>query len=480
MIALQDIQRIFFIGIGGIGMSALARYFHHKGVQVSGYDRGATPLTRQLEGEGIAVHYYDDVALLDKSAQLVVYTPAIPAAHTQLSWYRARNYTVVKRSEVLGIITAGSFNICVAGTHGKTTISTMIAHLLRHTGYGCNAFLGGISANYNTNFWADDSQVCVVEADEYDRSFLKLHPDVAVISAMDPDHLDIYGTPKAFAQGFIDFAGCLKPGGILLRHHSLQALQQAMVRRQLTYSRTATPQAHHCEDAHHDHDHVLHHHQPDMPDVHTTYLEPLQRGYRFGLQVAGEAINDLWLPVSGLHNVENMTAAIAVARLLKIEVDKIREAVATYKGVRRRFEYVLATEGMPLLIDDYAHHPDELEALLRSVRHMYPDQKVTVFFQPHLYSRTRDFAAGFGKALSLADTAVLLPIYPARELPIEGVSAALIAEHMQQAVLLQKDEITDWMKTHSSDIWITAGAGDIDAMVEVIKNELIAQYTVNK
>jgi UDP-N-acetylmuramate--alanine ligase len=317
----------------------------------------------------------------------------------------------------------------------------------------------------------------VVEADEYDRSFLKLHPDVAVISAMDPDHLDIYGTPEAFAQGFIDFAGCLKPGGILLRHHSLQSLQQAMVRRQLTYSRTATPQAHHCEDAQHEHDH--HYNQPDTPDVHTTYLEPQQRGYRFGLQVAGEAINDLWLQVSGLHNVENMTAAIAVARLLKIEVEKIREAVATYKGVRRRFEYVLASEGMPLLIDDYAHHPDELEALLRSVRHMYPDQKVTIFFQPHLYSRTRDFAAGFGKALSLADTAVLLPIYPARELPIEGISAALIAEHMQQAVLLQKDEITNWMKTHSSDIWITAGAGDIDALVEVIKDELIAQYTVN-
>lgn len=469
MIALNDIQRIFFIGIGGIGMSALARYFHHKGVQVSGYDKTSTPLSRQLEAEGIAVHYYDDVALLDKSAQLVVYTPAIPADHSQLCWYRARNYEIVKRSEVLGIITAGSFNICVAGTHGKTTISTMIAHLLRHTGYGCNAFLGGISANYNTNFWAHDNQVSVIEADEYDRSFLKLHPDVAVISAMDPDHLDIYGTPEAFAQAFVDFAGCLKPSGILIRHHGLSQLQQAMVRRQLTYSRTAHVHGPAC-----DHDDA-HSHDEDTPDIFTTELVPDNRGYRFSVQVAGEMIPDLWLPVSGLHNVENMTAAVAVARLLKIEVEKIREAVAAYRGVRRRFEYVLTEEGMPLLIDDYAHHPDELKALLSSVKDMYPGQKVTIVFQPHLYSRTRDFAAGFAEALSFADTAVLLPIYPARELPIPGVTAGLIAAGLKNCVELQKDELSNWVSTHATDILITAGAGDIDALVPVLKQTLIAQ-----
>ena len=472
MIDINNIQRIFFIGIGGIGMSALARYFKHKGAVVSGYDRTSTPLTRQLEAEGILVHYYDDVALLDKSAQLVVYTPAIPVLHTQLNWYKTRQYHLVKRSEVLGMITEGNFNICVAGTHGKTSISTMIAHLLKHTRYGCNAFLGGISVNYNTNFWASDKQVCVIEADEYDRSFLKLNPDVSIITSMDADHLDIYHTADALEDAFVQFAGKTKADGILIRKHTLLRLNEAMVRRMLTYQLNQADGISLCG-----HDDEKHHHHDDHPDVYASNIVATGQGYRFDAFVSGEWIRDIVLHAGGLHNVENMLVAIVVARLLKLNPEVIKEAVAAYKGVRRRFQWVLDGEGgTPVLIDDYAHHPQELEALLNGVKSLYQGKRIAILFQPHLFTRTRDFAAGFAQSLSLADEVCLLPIYPARELPLEGVSSATIAALMQRVQLVEKAGIEDWIMQTDADVFVTAGAGDIDAELTLISNTLRKKY----
>jgi UDP-N-acetylmuramate--alanine ligase len=471
MIDINNIKRIFFIGIGGIGMSALARYFRHKGVVVSGYDRTSTPLTKQLEAEGIDIHYYDDVALLDKSAQLVVYTPAIPAHHTMLNWYKSRQYPLVKRSEVLGMITEGNFNICVAGTHGKTSICTMVAHLLRHTGYGCNAFLGGVSANYNTNFWASDNQVCVIEADEYDRSFLKLNPDVSVVTSMDADHLDIYHTAAALEDAFVQFAAKTKAGGILIRKHSLSRLNEAMVRRMLTYQLNAT-EGHDCGDSDEQHG------EANQPDAYAANITPIGKGYRFDAFISGKWIRDIELHAGGLHNIENMLVAIVVACMLKLEPEAIKEAVAAYKGVKRRFEWILDGDGgTAVLIDDYAHHPKELEALLNGVKSLYKGKKIAVLFQPHLFTRTRDFAAEFAKALSIADEVCLLPIYPARELPIAGVSSATIAAHMQRAKLAEKNEIEAWLMQNDADVYVTAGAGDIDAELASISNILKKKIT---
>jgi len=461
MIGLNDISRIYFIGIGGIGMSALARYFNHRGVFVSGYDRTRTPLTIALESEGISIHYDDDIALADSSAQLVVYTPAIPVGHTELQWFRDKGYPVVKRSDVLGIITEGSFNICVAGTHGKTSISTMVAHLLRHTGYGCNAFLGGVSANYGTNFWASERNLCVIEADEYDRSFLKLSPDISVVTSMDPDHLDIYLTAGAMEQAFIDFASKTKSSGVLIRKQALKRLNEAMVRRQLTYQLSLT------DTAGHDHE--------DSPDVYTENIVVRDNGYRFDAIVSGDRMDGIELNVGGLHNIENMMVAITIGRLLNIEKTAIADAVKAYKGVKRRFEYILKEEGGPVLIDDYAHHPGELEALLHSVRGLFPGRRITVLFQPHLFSRTRDFAEGFASSLSLADEALLLPIYPARELPIPGVTSSIIADKMDRVMQLEKDEVAEWISINHTDVFVTAGAGDIDAMVPLIRDAIKAK-----
>ncbi len=458
MIRLNDISKIYFIGIGGIGMSALARYFNYRKVAVSGYDRTQTTLTASLENEGIAIHYTEDIELVDKDAQLIVYTPAIPESHKELQWFRQHNYTVVKRSDVLGIITEGSFNICIAGTHGKTSISTMVAHLLRHTGYGCNAFLGGVSANYGTNFWASDREVAVIEADEYDRSFLKLVPDISVVTSMDPDHLDIYGTPEDMQDAFIQFASKTKSSGILIRKHYLNRLNEAMVRRQLTYAMVEGNTNKSEEE--------------DQPDVFTSNITNSGNGYRFDVSISGEWIREVELQVGGLHNIENMTVAITIGRLLNIDTAAIRQAVSAYKGVKRRFEVILAESGKTILIDDYAHHPEELVALLKSVKGLFPGKKVTVLFQPHLFSRTRDFAAGFAESLSIADEVLLLPVYPARELPIEGVDSTVIGKNMNKVIYIEMQDVTNWIENNSTDVLVTAGAGDIDTLVIPIKEVL--------
>jgi UDP-N-acetylmuramate--alanine ligase len=458
--SLAGVKHVYFIGIGGIGMSALARYFHAKGITVSGYDKTETPLTKALIGEGISIHYTDDLDGIPKVADLVVYTPAVPADHAELNYYKDHAYTVVKRSDVLGAITNETFNICVAGTHGKTTISTMIAHLLRHSGYGCNAFLGGISSNYNTNFWSSERDVAVIEADEYDRSFLKLAPNLAVISAMDADHLDIYGDEASVQEAFVAFGNKIKEGGWLFSKFGLKRTREIRVPHKISYSATN-----------------------DAADACAKNIEIEEGGYRFDVQLPGAIITGLQLQIGGLHNIENAVVAIAVAHHLEIGVEKIKSALAAFKGVKRRFEYIVPLQQKvpggytePVFIDDYAHHPEELKALLKSVRSLFPQRKLTVIFQPHLYSRTKDFANAFSDSLSIADTILLLPIYPARELPITGVSSEMIAKNMDKdrVRILPKEELLAWA---SEKVWdkdfgevlVTAGAGDIDTLVLPLK-----------
>ena len=457
---LENVKTVYFVGIGGIGMSAIARYFISRGIQVSGYDRTRTALTQELEGEGIAVHYHEDVNAIPKDVDLVVYTPAIPKEHAELVYYQTNGYKVVKRSDVLQAISADSFNICVAGTHGKTTISTMIAHILRHTGYGCNAFLGGISSNYGTNFWSSENEACVIEADEYDRSFLKLSPDIAVITAMDADHLDIYGDELSMHDAFVAFGSKVKEDGLLLHKFGLPRMREVKAGKRLSYSLGN-----------------------DAADAFASDIKIEQGGYRFNANLNGKVLSNVELKVGGMHNVENMVAAIAVAHQLEIDDASIKAAVAEYKGVKRRFEYAIPpakqAEGgyvQPVLIDDYAHHPEELRPLLKSVRSLFPQRVVTVVFQPHLFSRTRDFVDGFAEVLSIADNIILLPIYPARELPIEGVTSKIILDKVERESkqLLSKEEMLEWMQKHEinkefGEVIVMAGAGDIDALVQPVK-----------
>lgn len=443
---------VYFIGIGGIGMSAIARYYHAQGAHVSGYDKTQTPLTKELEEVGMNIHYEENIDLIPKNVSMVIYTPAVPANHKELVFYKDNGYKVAKRSDVLQMITENSFNICVGGTHGKTTVSTMIAHLLRDTGYGCNAFLGGISANYNTNFWSSDRNVCVVEADEYDRSFLKLVPDVVVITAMDPDHLDIYGTPEEVENAFIQFAQKLKPGGTLVSKFGLKRSSELQVDNQFTYSYDNT-----------------------AADVYATNVITNMGSYNFDLVAKNWMMNDVVLHMGGLHNIENMVAAISVAKLLAIDEKKIKVAVENFKGVRRRFEYRLKNESN-VLIDDYAHHPEEIKALIRGVRSLF-DQRLVVVFQPHLFSRTKDLAAEFAEELDMADEVILLPIYPARELPVEGVTSELILNKMAltNKQILGKEDLKNWINNNKPALLVMAGAGDVDAMLEPVKEILEKQ-----
>ncbi len=441
---------IYFIGIGGIGMSALARYFHSLGKRVSGYDRTSTPLTKELEQSGINIHYEDNIELAPKDADVVVYTPAIPPSHTELNYYRDHNYKVVKRSDILQWITESSFNICIGGTHGKTTITAMTAHLLRDTGYGCNAFLGGISANYNTNFWSSERNVVVVEADEYDRSFLKLVPDVAVITAMDPDHLDIYGTPKEVENAFVQFSNRVKPGGCLISKYGLSRAGDLHATHHYTYS-----------------------FDNKNADVFAADIKVENGAYRYNVIHKEWLLNDVVLNMGGLHNIENSIAAITVAKYLGIDDNKIKTAVANFKGVRRRFEYVLRNENH-VMIDDYAHHPEELKALISGIRSLYANEKCTVIFQPHLFSRTKDLSVEFAHSLDMADEVILLPIYPARELPMEGVSSELILHQMQltNKQVLSKEDMMNWVKEHQPKLLVMCGAGDIDTLLQPVKEIL--------
>ena len=470
MIEITTIKRIYFIGIGGIGMSAIARYFNSLGKQVSGYDKTPTKLTDALQNEGVGVTFNDDESSIDKAADAVVYTPAIPANHWGLNWYKANNYPLLKRSDILQIITRDSFSICIAGTHGKTSITTLVAHILTHSGYGCNAFLGGISVNYDTNFWSSNNNVCVIEADEYDRSFLKLSPNIAVITSTDADHLDIYGTHEAVEDAFVEFAQRIDASGLLIRKHGIKKLDSALLKRQLTYALYDTHPAAPVDA----------HDATDTPDLYASNIENQLGGYRFDVMLHQQKQCSIELPIGGLHNVENTLAAYGVSKALGLSNEKIIAAVAAYRGVKRRFEYIIkhipqaSTEKTLVFIDDYAHHPTELTALLRSVQQMFPGLECTILFQPHLYTRTRDFAEAFANALCIADHVLLLPIYPARELPIEDISSNTIAKFIpaKKVELIDAATVQERIRILAPQLFVTAGAGNIDTLIPDIANTL--------
>lgn len=447
---VRELKRVYFIGAGGIGMSALARFFREQGAEVKGYDRTETDLTRKLAGEGIDIHYTDDVAMVDKDAELVVYTPAIPKDHQELNWYKNNNYPVYKRSDVLQWISESYYAITVAGTHGKTTISTMIAYLLRETGTGCNAFLGGVAVNYDSNYWSSANPVAVIEADEYDRSFLKLSPDVAVLTAMDADHLDIYGTVEELEAAFIQYTKNIKPGGTLVVKHGLHRGSELKAANIITYSL-----------------------QNDAADVYAANIVQKDGGYVFDIVAKDWCIENVHLPIGGMHNVENAVAATTAVKMLKVDNEKIKNAFPGFKGIKRRFEYVVKNDKV-VYIDDYAHHPEELAALIKSAKHLFPGKRCVTVFQPHLFSRTRDLADGFAHSLDMADEVILLDIYPARELPIEGVTTQMIADRMGNPAhtILSKEGLLEYVKQAPLELFITSGAGDIDKLVKPIKEIL--------
>lgn len=468
---LDALKNIYFLGIGGIGMSAIARYFNRRGCSIYGYDRTETALTKKLVEEGMNIHYDENPKLIPPDIDLVVWTPAVPVDHAEWQFFKHAGTPMMKRAEVLGLISDNHRTIAVAGTHGKTTTSSLIAHLLHSAGIRCTAFLGGICENFGSNFVAGDSDWMVVEADEYDRSFLHLNPEIAILLSTDPDHLDIYGdAQKVVDTGFRAFLQKVKPGGTVLLKTELSADFENSAH--LTFG---------VEKGQFAARNVRVHHGQFVFD----YAVPA--AVAFGEAAPADGPNtsgspgsekQLWmnmvLPMPGRHNVENAAAALAAATLAGARKDDLRRALATFKGIKRRFEMIYRDDKR-IFIDDYAHHPTELRSVIAAVRELLPGRKVTGVFQPHLYSRTRDFADGFAAALDLLDEVVLLDIYPAREKPIEGVSSAIIFDRMKNPhkVLLHKEQTLAFLANCDLDVLLTLGAGDIDTLVEPIK-ELLA------
>ncbi len=465
---MKQFPYVFFLGIGGIGMSALARWFRANGHEVSGYDKTETPLTQALAAEGIAVHYADAVANIpaeireNRAQTLVVLTPAIPADSAEWAWLRAEGYDIRKRSQVLGVLTEGRYTIAVAGTHGKTTTSSMVAHLLHHAGLDAGAFLGGISVNLGSNLLlpATPQAPIVVEADEYDRSFLTLFPDVAIVTSTDADHLDIYGDQAALIESFRQFVAQIKPGGTLLLNHTAHPSVAAAVppgTRVIRYGLTAE----------------------QGPDLFATDITARGHQFHFDLRGPHGPVEGLELAVPGFHNVENMLAAAAVAQIQGVDAAALRRGVAAYRGVKRRFEFVVTTPGN-VYVDDYAHHPREIEAFLRSVRALYPGKRLRVIFQPHLFTRTRDFAAGFSKSLSIADEVFLLDIYPAREKPLPGITSEILLADITaptKAIVSKAQVLAATQTDRSFDVLATVGAGDIDTLVPQLKQLLSERWS---
>lgn len=447
---LKEIKKVYFLGIGGIGMSALARYFKSLGAEVSGYDRTSTDLTNVLESEGIKIIFEDDLNLYPKEVDMVVFTPAIPKDHKGFNFYKDNNYNLKKRSEVLGIISADKFSICVAGSHGKTTVSSMIAHILTHSGYGCSAFLGGIASNYNSNYLQSDNDVVVIEADEFDRSFHRLAPDMAVITAVDTDHLDIYGSKENIDEAFIEFTHKISEEGFLVMKQGQSINNSLPVLDKAFYSL-----------------------QDSDADVYCSKYWVVEGGYVFNIHYFGKEYIGFRLNIGGFHNIENAIAAFTIAKELNISIDKIKAALSSFTGIKRRFETVLKKEAVTF-IDDYAHHPEEIRVLLESVKEMFPDKKVTAIFQPHLFSRTKDLADGFAKALSIADEVLLLEIYPARELPMEGVTSDLIFQKLtcKEKINTSKGAVVELVKDKKIEVLVTIGAGDIDKLIRPLKEVL--------
>ena len=451
----MNYKNIYFLGIGGIGMSAIARYFAAKGYAVAGYDRTRSRLCEELEAEGIAIHYTDDVAqiapeFLHNESTLVVYTPAIPAEHSEFVYFRQHGFTIEKRAQVLGEITRVERGLCVAGTHGKTTTSTMLAHLLKQSHVDCNAFLGGIAKNYTSNLMlSDTSDLVVIEADEFDRSFHHLTPYMAVVTAVDADHLDIYGTHEAYLESFAHFTSLIVEGGCLIMKKGI-ALQPYLGNGVKLYTYSATEQADFC----------------------ATNVRIGNGTIVFDFVTPTETIADIELGVPVQVNIENGVAAMAVAWLNGVSADELRSGMRSFAGIRRRFEIWLKTDRLTI-IDDYAHHPAELEASIKSVKALYADKKVLGVFQPHLYTRTRDFYREFAAALSHLDEAMLVELYPAREEPIAGISSQTIYDEITcPKTLTTKAELINVLKTKHFDVLLTLGAGDLDAMLPQIVESL--------
>jgi UDP-N-acetylmuramate--alanine ligase len=437
------------VGIGGIGMSGLARYFRHLGCIVCGYDKTSTDLTNHLHKEGIPVIFEDSEDWIPGSfktpdpSTLIIYTPAIPKDSAILNFFINKGFELFKRSQVLGIISKGKFTVAVAGTHGKTTTSTMIAHILKDSGKDCSAFLGGISTNYDSNVLFGESNVVVVEADEYDRSFLTLHPDVAIITSMDADHLDIYGDHEHLTESFKLFASQLKPGGKLIHKQGLPL--------DTGFTYTVEGEA----------------------DATASNIRIEDGDFYFDFKNSDTTIADIKMGIAGTHNVENAVAAIETTLLLDVSPAAIKSALGSFTGVKRRFEYIVKTEDH-IYIDDYAHHPEELKACINSIKRLYPRKKLTAIFQPHLFSRTMNFVDGFAEALDLVDELIILDIYPARELPIEGVTSDMILEKMKMLNKRKcgKEEAVELIKNEKPVLLLTVGAGDIDQLVQPLKRTL--------
>ncbi len=452
---LEDIHIVHFLGIGGIGMSALARWFHHAGRQVTGYDLTPSPLTRELEELGIGISYSDTIdeipkELLEANERvLIVYTPAIPKEHAQFNYFKDQGYQLFKRSQVLGLITKSHPSIAVAGTHGKTTTSSMVAHLLKHADHPVNAFVGGIMTNYSSNLIVgDEDGWAVVEADEYDRSFLQLSPKMAIVTAIDADHLDIYGDHRAMRDSFNGFIARIADGGQLFVHERV-ATQLDLPE----YVTTTT-------------------YGLDAGDIHAANVKISDGLFQF--DVSGKLdITGVKLSLPGFHNVENALAAIGVVSELGYDAETIKAGIAAYRGVKRRFEYILR-DGEVVFIDDYAHHPSEIASLIKSVRALYPQKRITTIFQPHLFSRTRDFIDGFAEELSKSDEVVLMDIYPAREKPIQGIDSSLLLDKLTTShkQLVSKSELVDWVGENDIEVLLTVGAGDIDRLVQPIAERL--------
>ena len=452
----KDIKAVYFIGAGGIGMSAIARYYLKQGMVVGGYDKTPSVLTRQLEKEGMLLHYEENVeeiphACKNPQSCLVIYTPAIPADHQELQYFREGNFEIQKRAQVLGTLTQEKKGLCVAGTHGKTTTSTMCAHILHQSHVDCNAFLGGISKNYGTNYILSDSEYVVIEADEFDRSFHWLRPWISVITATDPDHLDIYGTKEAYLESFRHYSSLIQPGGALIIHRDLEMQEQLQegVRR---YDYSLNEGDFHAENV------VI-----ENGEITFDFISPIEsiRKVRLGQPI----------PI----NIENGIAAMAMAQLAGSNAEELRYGMMTFAGAERRFDFKIKTPQL-VLISDYAHHPKEILQSARSIRELYKDRHITAIFQPHLYTRTRDFYQEFAEALSVLDEVVLTEIYPAREEPIEGVSSQLIYDCLKPGVkkeMIRKDDVLEYVKNRTFDVLIILGAGDLDNMMpqiaEIIK-----------
>lgn len=455
---MQKITSVYFVGAGGIGMSALARYFRAKGMQVAGYDKTPSDLTAVLIDEGIRIHYADDISLIPEDCKqpdstLVVYTPAIPETHTELNYFKTNGFTLMKRARVLGEITRTERGLCVAGTHGKTTTSSMLAHLLKQSHVDCNAFLGGILKNYNSNLMlSDKSDLAVIEADEFDRSFHWLSPYMAVITAVDPDHLDIYGTPEAYRESFEHFTSLIRPDGCLVMKKGLH-LQPRLPKGAKLYTYSATEEA----------------------DFFARNIRIGNGDILFDFVTPDGCIPDVKLGVPVKVNIENGVAAMALAWLNGVTPEEIRSGMASFAGPVRRFDFHLKKEDI-VLLDDYAHHPAELRASIQSVKELYPNKKVTGIFQPHLYTRTRDFAADFAASLSLLDELILLDIYPAREEPIPGVTSQIIFDQVTipNKRLIRKEELLDLVRKEAAsfEVVLMVGAGNIDRLVEPVKQIL--------